>query len=54
MRGASSQTVLERGYPLVFTGGGDGTFMGFVNEFLRQTGAARPVRRPARCPASAC
>ncbi|WP_224249106.1 diacylglycerol/lipid kinase family protein [Hyalangium gracile] len=32
-----AQTVLERGYPLVFTGGGDGTFMGFVNEFLRQT-----------------
>jgi len=31
-----TQTVLERGYPLVFTGGGDGTFMGFVNEFLRQ------------------
>lgn len=30
------QTVLERRYPLVFTGGGDGTFMGFVNEFLRQ------------------
>jgi diacylglycerol kinase family enzyme len=34
-----AQTVLERGYPLVFTGGGDGTFMGFVNEFLRQTEA---------------
>jgi diacylglycerol kinase family enzyme len=32
-----AQTVLERGYPLVFTGGGDGTFMGFVNEFIRQT-----------------
>ncbi|MBN1207318.1 MAG: hypothetical protein JXB05_20710 [Myxococcaceae bacterium] len=31
-----AQTVLERGYPLVFTGGGDGTFMGFVNEFFRQ------------------
>ena len=26
------QTVLERGYPMVFAGGGDGTFMGFVNE----------------------
>ena len=34
-----TQTVLERGYPLVFTGGGDGTFMGFVNEMLRQTEA---------------
>lgn len=32
-----AQTVLERGYPLVFTGGGDGTFMGFVNEIIRQT-----------------
>jgi diacylglycerol kinase family enzyme len=31
------QGVLERGYPLVFTGGGDGTFMGFVNEMIRQT-----------------
>jgi diacylglycerol kinase family enzyme len=30
------QTVLERGYPMVFTGGGDGTFQGFVNEFCRQ------------------
>ncbi|MBL0692928.1 diacylglycerol kinase family protein [Comamonas sp. JC664] len=32
------QTVLERGYPMVFTGGGDGTFMGFVNEALHQIG----------------
>lgn len=32
------QTVLERGYPMVFTGGGDGTFMGFVNEVLHQVG----------------
>ncbi|MDY7230784.1 diacylglycerol/lipid kinase family protein [Hyalangium rubrum] len=31
------QSVLERRYPVVFTGGGDGTFMGFINEFLRQT-----------------
>lgn len=30
------QTVLERNYPLVFTGGGDGTFLGFVNETFRQ------------------
>lgn len=33
-----AQTVLERGYPVVFTGGGDGTFMGFVNEILGQVG----------------
>jgi diacylglycerol kinase family enzyme len=33
-----AQTVLERGYPAVFTGGGDGTFMGFVNEVLNQVG----------------
>ena len=30
------QTVLEREYPVVFTGGGDGTFLGFVNEVYRQ------------------
>ncbi|HEX8434083.1 diacylglycerol/lipid kinase family protein [Archangium sp.] len=30
------QTVLERNYPVVFTGGGDGTFQCFVNEFFRQ------------------
>lgn len=31
-----SQTVLERRYTTVFIGGGDGSFMGFVNEILRQ------------------
>lgn len=31
-----AQTVIERGYPVVFCGGGDGTFMGFANEILRQ------------------
>jgi diacylglycerol kinase family enzyme len=31
-----AQTVIERGYPTVFCGGGDGTFMGFANEILRQ------------------
>ena len=31
-----AQTVIERGYPAVFCGGGDGTFMGFANEILRQ------------------
>jgi diacylglycerol kinase family enzyme len=30
------QTVLERNYPVVFTGGGDGTFQCFVNEVFRQ------------------
>lgn len=30
------QAVLERGYPMLFTGGGDGTFMGVVNELFRQ------------------
>jgi diacylglycerol kinase family enzyme len=30
------QTVLERNYPVVLTGGGDGTFMGFVSEVFRQ------------------
>lgn len=30
------QTVLERRYHTVFTGGGDGTFMSFVNETLKQ------------------
>jgi len=27
-----AQTVVERRYPTVFTGGGDGTFVGFLNE----------------------
>jgi diacylglycerol kinase family enzyme len=31
-----AQTILERGYPVVFCGGGDGTFMGMANEILRQ------------------
>ena len=30
------ETVLERQYAVVFTGGGDGTFLGFVNELFRQ------------------
>jgi diacylglycerol kinase family enzyme len=30
------QTVLERNYPVVFTGGGDSTFQGFVSEVFRQ------------------
>jgi diacylglycerol kinase family enzyme len=31
-----SQTVIERGYDVVFTGGGDGTFIGYLNEIRRQ------------------
>lgn len=31
-----AQTVLDRRYQTVFLGGGDGTFMGFVNEILNQ------------------
>jgi diacylglycerol kinase family enzyme len=43
------QTVLERGYPMVFTGGGDGTFLGFVNEMYRQLETRRFAgRKPPR------
>lgn len=31
-----AQTVVDRRYPVVFTGGGDGTFVGFLNEIHRQ------------------
>lgn len=31
-----AQTVLDRRYATVFTGGGDGTFMGFVNAMLNE------------------
>ncbi len=31
-----AQTVLDRRYHTVFLGGGDGTFMGFVNEIMNQ------------------
>ena len=31
---AIARTVVERGYRTVFTGGGDGTFMGFLNKIL--------------------
>lgn len=33
-----ARTVLDRGYDTVFTGGGDGTFMGFLNEICDQVG----------------
>jgi diacylglycerol kinase family enzyme len=44
-----AQTVIERGYPAVFCGGGDGTFMGFANEILRQVevrGRYLPIQPP--------
>ena len=31
---AIADTVVRRGYPTVFTGGGDGTFVGWVNQIL--------------------
>lgn len=31
-----AQTVVDRRYQVVFTGGGDGTFVGFLNEISRQ------------------
>jgi diacylglycerol kinase family enzyme len=44
-----AQTILERGYDVVFTGGGDGTFVGFVNEILRQV-EHRSRYHPQRAP----
>ena len=37
---AIARTVLERGYSTVLTGGGDGTFVGYVNCLFEE--AARP------------
>lgn len=39
-----AQTVVERGYEIVFTGGGDGTFMGFANEILNEVRAQKRHR----------
>jgi diacylglycerol kinase family enzyme len=36
-----AQTILDRGYDVVFLGGGDGTFMGFVNEVAGQVDLRR-------------
>jgi diacylglycerol kinase family enzyme len=36
-----AQTVLDKRYHTVFLGGGDGTFMGFVNELLNQAEVRR-------------
>ncbi|MFZ5469223.1 MAG: diacylglycerol/lipid kinase family protein [Myxococcota bacterium] len=45
-----AQTVVDRRYPTVFCGGGDGTFTRFVNEILKQVElkSARSVRRAPR------
>jgi diacylglycerol kinase family enzyme len=43
-----AQTVIERRYATVFSGGGDGTFMGFVTELIKQNrlrGHGRPLPR---------
>ncbi|MBX7116280.1 MAG: hypothetical protein K1X64_18285 [Myxococcaceae bacterium] len=36
-----AKEIVDRGYATVFLGGGDGTFMGFLNEIMNQV-AARP------------
>ncbi len=44
-----AQTVVDRRYGVVFCGGGDGTFTGFVNEILNQLEQRRsflPLRAP--------
>ncbi len=55
---AIARTVLDRGFGTVFIGGGDGTFVGFVNEifdFLERPDRPGPVegvgRRPFQAPA---
>ncbi len=45
-----SDTVVERRYNTVFCGGGDGTFIGFVNEILRAVDARRPYLPSVRAP----
>lgn len=42
-----ARTVLDRGYRTVLTGGGDGTFVGYVNCILEEAGAAGPRSRSA-------
>src|SRR5215211_1068640 len=44
-----ARTVVERRYQIVFTGGGDGTFVGFLNEIYRELESRRghfPLRAP--------
>jgi diacylglycerol kinase family enzyme len=48
-----AETVVQRRYPTVFTGGGDGTFVGFLNEIYnalerRRAASAAPPPRPPR------
>ncbi len=47
-----ARTVVDRRYPTVFTGGGDGTFVGFLNEIHsvleRRRGAHGPAQRAPR------
>jgi diacylglycerol kinase family enzyme len=44
-----ARTVLDRKYQIVFTGGGDGTFVGFLNEIHREL-ESRRGHFPARAP----
>src|SRR5580692_4483219 len=39
-----ARTVVARGYQTVFTGGGDGTFMGFLNKICDCVGSTRLPR----------
>ncbi len=45
-----AKTLLERRYPIVFCGGGDGTFAGLVNEVFHQLeqSGSKPARRAPR------
>ena len=45
-----AQTVLDRRYQTVFLGGGDGTFMGFVNEILNQVEMRRRLHASTPLP----
>ncbi len=45
-----AETVLERKYGTVFCGGGDGTFVGFLNEIHRALDARRPYLSSVRAP----
>jgi diacylglycerol kinase family enzyme len=40
---AIAHQVIDRGYTTLLTGGGDGTFVGFVNEVLRHVGDEGPA-----------
>src|SRR5574338_11851 len=45
-----AQAVLDRRYHTVFLGGGDGTFMSFVNEILNQVDVRRRHHASQPCP----